>query len=199
MFSEIFAQGLIAGWDKLALGVLTGLAFGFLLQKAGLTRSNVIIGQFLLRDFTMLKTMLTAIVVGGIGVYAMQGMGAIEGLHIKSALIWGNILGGAIMGVGMVLLGFCPGTGVAAIGDGSRDAIFGVLGMFVGAAAYAEVHPWVSAHILKPLDLGKITLASASGLSPWIILGGLAVLSMVIFVLLERWERSGLAKNSVPA
>ncbi len=198
MFNEIFTQGMFAGWDHLGLGVLTGLIFGFLLQKAGLTRSNVIIGQFLLRDFTMLKTMLTAIVIGGLGIYAMDGMGAIEGLHIKSAAIWGNVLGGVLMGVGMTLLGFCPGTGMAAIGDGSRDAIIGALGMFFGAAAYAEVYPWMSVHVLKPLDLGKITLASATGISPWIILCGLALLSLGIFVLLERRERLRSVKASVP-
>jgi uncharacterized membrane protein YedE/YeeE len=85
-----------------------------------------------------LKIMLTAIVVGGAGVYALFGMGAIESLHIKNATLWGNLVGGAIFGIGMAILGYCPGTGVAAIGDGSRDAITGVIGMVVGAALFAE-------------------------------------------------------------
>ena len=61
-------------------GVLTGLFFGFLLQKGHVTRYNVIVGQFLFADFTVLKIMLTAIVTGAIGIYAMYGAGMIAGL-----------------------------------------------------------------------------------------------------------------------
>jgi hypothetical protein len=112
----------------LLLGALTGVIFGFLLQKGGVTRYNVIVNQFRFRDFTVLKTMLTAIVVGAVGVYAMQQTGMIKGLHVKAAEIGMNAVGGAIFGVGMVLLGYCPGTALAAVGQGSRDAAVGVGG-----------------------------------------------------------------------
>mgnify|MGYP004136876501 CR=1 FL=1 len=50
-------------------GLLTGVVFGVLLQKAHVTRYEVIVGQFLFKDFTVLKVMLTAIVVGAVGVF----------------------------------------------------------------------------------------------------------------------------------
>jgi uncharacterized protein len=181
--STILPQGFFAGWETLILGAITGLVFGFLLQKGGVTRANVIINQFLLRDFTVLKIMLTAIVVGGAGVYALFGMGAIESLHIKNATIWGNLVGGGIFGVGMAILGYCPGTGVAAIGDGSRDAIVGVIGMVAGAALFAEAYPWFSEYLLKPLDLGKETLATITGITPWVYLLLLTIISIALF----RW------------
>lgn len=173
----------------LLLGALTGLVFGFLLEKGGVTRYATIVGQFRLRDFTMLKIMLTAVVVGGAGVYGMLQLGWIVGLHVKTALLLGNALGGVIFGVGMVVLGYCPGTGIAAIGSGARDAIPGVVGMLVGAGLYAEVHPWFQAHVLGVGDFGKATLASVTGVSPWVFLAGIAVVSIVFFTWLGRRGR----------
>jgi hypothetical protein len=153
------------------------------------TRADTILRQFLLRDFTVVKVMVTAIVVGGLGVYAMLQLGLIEKLHVKNAAIYGTLLGGAIFGSGMALLGYCPGTGVAAIGDGSRDAIAGVLGGLLGAAVFAEVHPWFGTHVLRPLDLGKKTLPDVTGLSPWLYVLGTAAVATVLFVLVELRER----------
>jgi uncharacterized membrane protein YedE/YeeE len=177
--------------DKLALGLVTGVMFGFLLHKGRVTKFGTIVGQFLLKDFTVLKVMLTAVVVGGIGVYALLGLD-LATLHVKPLVLGGVILGGLIFGVGMTLLGYCPGTGVAAVGEGSRHAIVGVFGMLVGAAVYAEVAPLMKATVLQVGDFGKITLADATGLSPWVFLTALAIGATLLFVALERWQRGRL-------
>ncbi|MDE3166670.1 MAG: YeeE/YedE family protein, partial [Acidobacteriota bacterium] len=105
---------------KLLLGLLTGFAFGILLQKGQVTKYPVIVGQLLLRDFTVLKTMLTAVVTGGIGVYILKALG-LASLHVKPAQLVAVCGGGVIFGVGMVILGYCPGTGVAAAAEGRGD------------------------------------------------------------------------------
>lgn len=188
MFDHFFADP-----KTLMLGAVTGLVFGFLLQKGGVTRYNVIVNQFRFRDFTVLKTMLTAIVVGSIGVYAMLQMGLIKGLSVKPAELAMNAGGGAIFGVGMVLLGYCPGTALGAIGQGSRDAIFGVLGAFVGAAAYSEAYPAIAKSIEPLAKYGKITFPEITGVSPWIWIAGLGVVSLVVFGLIQRRERRSAA------
>ena len=152
--------------QMLIAGAITGLVFGFLLQKGGVTRFNVIVNQFRLKDFTVLKVMLTAILLGGLGIYIMKGIGVEFAMHIKATHILANTIGGLIFGVGMVILGYCPGTGVAAIGDGSKHATFGVLGMLFGAAIYAELYPWAKSHILNVGQLGKVTIPSEIGVSP---------------------------------
>lgn len=184
MFDNFFADP-----KTILLGALTGLIFGFLLQKGGVTQYNVIVNQFRFKDFTVLKTMLTAIVVGSIGVYAMLQLGMIKGLHLKAAELAMNAGGGAIFGVGMVLLGYCPGTALAAIGQGSRDAIVGVIGALVGAAVYAEVFPFINKTFAPIGSFGKITLASATNLSPWLFIAALAAIAVSLFVWLERRER----------
>jgi uncharacterized membrane protein YedE/YeeE len=166
--------------STLLLGALAGLVFGFLLQKGGVTSYSVIVNQFRLLDHTVAKVMLTAIVVGGLGIYGMRAVGMDVALHIKGTEVLGNALGGLIFGVGMVVLGYCPGTGVAAIGSGSRHAIFGVLGMLFGAGVYAEFYPWINEHILGVGAIGKVSLSDQLGVSPFVLLVPLAIASAVI-------------------
>lgn len=187
MFSHFFADP-----KALLLGALTGFIFGFLLQKGGVTRFQVIAGQFLLKDFTVLKVMLTAIVVGAVGIYGMLLFGWLDptdDMHIKNAALLGNALGGLIFGIGMALLGYCPGTGIAAIGDGSRHAIFGLIGMIVGAGIYAEVYPWMKSKILGIGDYGETTLADAAGISPWWFILALIIIAVIVFIALERGQK----------
>ncbi|MCA9304877.1 MAG: YeeE/YedE family protein [Phycisphaerales bacterium] len=184
--TSTLASAWIGSPSDLLMGALAGLVFGFLLQKGGVTKFSVIVDQLRLKDFTVMKVMMTAIVVGSIGIYGMQAVGVEFSMHIKGAAIAGVGLGGVIFGVGMALLGYCPGTAFAALGDGSRHALFGVLGMFVGAGVYAEVYPWFNAHVLPRWDLGKVTLASEAGVSPWIIILPLALVTAGIFFWMER-------------
>ncbi|MDJ0521734.1 MAG: YeeE/YedE thiosulfate transporter family protein [Planctomycetota bacterium] len=173
----------------LFFGALVGLVFGFLLQKGGLTRFRTIVGQFLFKDFTMLKTMITAMIVGGIGIYAMRAGGADVALHIKSTAVLGNVVGGLLFGVGMALLGYCPGTGVAALGDGSRHAWAGVLGMLGGAAIYAEAYPWVKANLLGIGAYGKVTLPGSTGVTEWLYFAVLLAAAVIGFRALRSFER----------
>jgi uncharacterized membrane protein YedE/YeeE len=173
----------------LAMGAATGLVFGFLLQKGGVTQYDVIVNQFRLKDFTMLKVFVSAIVVGGVGIYGMRVLGMDVKMHIKTAAVLGNLIGGGIFGIGMVVLGFCPGTGVAALGQGSWHALPGVVGMVAGAALYAEVHGWASEHLLGTANLGKETFPMLTGLSPWWIIALVFVVAVIGFGLLEMLER----------
>ena len=175
--------------SMIVMGGITGFLFGFLLQKGGVTRFNVIMGQFLFKDFTVLKIMMTAILVGSVGIYGMRSLGMEIDLHVKTAALLGNALGGLILGVGMAMLGYCPGTAVAAIGEGSRHAIFGVLGMIVGAGVYAESYPWIKENILNVGNLGKVTFPSLTGFSAWWFIGALLLIAGLIFYLIKRVEK----------
>ena len=170
----------------LLLGAITGLVFGFLLFKGGVANFEVIVNQFRLRDFTVLKVMLTAIIVGGLGIYGMRAMGMDIPMHVKGTELLGNTLGGLIFGVGMALLGYCPGTAVAAVGAGSRHAIVGVLGMLVGAAVYAEMYPWVKANILEVGSIGKVTIPEQIGISPFVLLIPLAIAAALLLPRLKN-------------
>ncbi len=160
--------------EMLLMGLFTGLVFGFLLQRGGVTRYRVILGQFLWKDHTVLKVMLTAVAVGAVGIWSLYGLYGIS-LHLKASVLGANLVGGVIFGVGMALLGYCPGTGVGAIGDGSRHAFAGILGMFTGAALYPEVYPLIAGNLLQWSDLGKITWTNLLGLPMPVMVGILVV------------------------
>lgn len=162
-----------------------GIIFGLLLHRGGVATYNVIVNQFRLKDFTVLKIMFTAVVVGAIGVLALHQSGHAV-YHIKPANMLGVTLGAAIFGVGMVLYGYCPGTGIAALATGSIHAIAGFLGMLAGGVLYAVSFTWVEAHLQKVAALGKLRLPDITGIPDWGWIGILAAIAAVIFWLLER-------------
>lgn len=180
---------------KLALGLVTGIVFGILLQKGGVAKFRVIVGQFLLRDWTVARVMGTAVVVGAIGIYALLPTEAVA-LHIKP-LVWAGIaVGGVCFGVGMALFGYCPGTSVAACGEGRRDAMVGVVGMLFGAATYVGFYPALAEFAKSWGDAGKITLPEWTAISPWWWVGGLAVAAAIGLALLPS-DRPARLKRDV--
>lgn len=167
--------------------VITGIVFGVLLQKGGVTSYNTIVNQFRFKDFTVLKIMLTAIIVGGIGVWLLHGQN-LASYHIKPANMLGVSIGAVIFGIGMVLYGYCPGTAVAAIGTGSVHALVGFAGMMVGGIIYALSFPWVKANILSVAALGKVRLPDITGVPDGVWFLGLTAVAIAVFVLIHRQE-----------
>lgn len=177
---------LVTSWLNLFSGLIIGLFFGFLLRKGHLTRFSVIVGQLLLRDFTVMKVMLTAIVTGSIGIYTLQYFLPEHTLLIKPKMISAVLVGGAIFGVGMATLGFCPGTAVGALADGARDVWFGILGMLAGAALFAEVYPWLKDIFFVQEQMNTWTLPQALLLSPGVVIGALVLMLLAVFASLRK-------------
>ena len=173
----------------LYFGLGFGILFGFLLHKGGATKYDVIVGQLLLSDFTVLKIMLSAVVTGMIGVYFMKSMGWIK-LSIKSGSVGMNVIGALIFGVGFAVLGYCPGTIAGAIGNGYLDAIVGGLaGILLGTWIFAVMYPKLRDGILKKGDFGDITLPGMLKMNDWVVV----VPAAVVIILLLVWiEKAGL-------
>jgi hypothetical protein len=79
---------------------------------------------------------------------------------------------------------------VAAAAEGKRDALFGVLGMMLGAAFFAELFKGLSGSLLKWGDLGPVTLPEATGIPAWVFFVVLTLAAVPLFVWLERREKS---------
>ncbi|MBE9506091.1 MAG: YeeE/YedE family protein [Chloroflexi bacterium] len=123
------------------LGLLFGIVFGIFLQKSGVTRYEVIIGQLLLMDFTVVKVMMSAVIVGMLGVHLMNSRGLVR-LHVRGGSFGSTVVGGLIFGAGFALLGYCPGTVAGAVGQGSLDALVGgVTGLVFGSWLFAVLYP----------------------------------------------------------
>ena len=175
--------------SSLLWGLAFGITFGFLLQKGGATKYDVIVGQLLLTDNTVLKIMLSAVLTGMIGIYAMKTVGWVE-LYPKKGSAGMNIIGGLIFGVGFAVLGYCPGTIAGAIGNGALDAVFGGLaGIIIGSGLFAALYPRLRDGILRKGEYGDITLPRLFKVNDWVVVIPVAAL---IFGLLYWMEWAGL-------
>ena len=181
---------------KLTIGLVTGILFGVLLQKGRVAKYEVILGQFLLKDWTVVRIMGTAIVVGAIGIYALLPTEAVS-LHLKP-LAWGGIiLGGLCFGIGMAILGYCPGTGVAACGEGRKDAVAGAVGMLFGASIYVVAYTPLKALIEWVGNEGKITLPEYTDTNPWLWIIGLMVVALAAIILSKKYCQSRIPSEEL--
>ncbi|MCL6260921.1 YeeE/YedE family protein [Aquiflexum sp. TKW24L] len=170
----------------LLIGLGFGIIFGFLLHKGGATKYDVIVGQLLLTDFTVIKIMLSAVVTGMIGIYFMKSMGWIK-LSIKSGSVGMNVIGATIFGVGFAVLGYCPGTIAGAMGNGYLDAIVGgVAGIILGTWIFAVLYPKIKDGILKKGDFGEITFPGMLKANDWVVVVPAGVIIILVLFGIEK-------------
>jgi uncharacterized membrane protein YedE/YeeE len=170
--------------------MIWGFIFGGFLQYARLNRFDTIAGMAVLRDFTVAKTISFTI---GLGLLLMQAeihFGWAD-YHIKPLILTGVVVGGLLFGVGMAILGYCPGTIAISLGQGNLDALVGIIGGLCGSLLFAVVYPDLTS-LLGP-DLGTLSLR---GLLPddtlfWIATVAAAILFMSIALLLQRLQHRG--------
>lgn len=171
--------------NELYSGFITGILFGFLLQKGQVLRYDKQLGAMRLLDMTIMKFMLSAILVAMIGLYGLNEYGLIK-FSLKEAVVGANVVGGLLFGIGWAVVGYCPGTAVGALGEGRWDAAFGLAGMLVGAALFAETYPALKTTLLAWGNYGKITVPTALGVNPWPVIAALAALYLAIFWFFEK-------------
>ncbi len=166
-------------------GLVTGILFGFLLQKGRVLRYDKQMGALRLMDMTIVKFMLSAVLVGMVGVYLLKDMGLAK-LSIKPTILGPVILGSLVFGVGWGLLGYCPGTQAGALGEGRWDALWGILGMTFGAAVFAEFYPALKTTVYTWGNLGKITLPEVLGVNHWVVIPVFIVGGIALFWWFEK-------------
>jgi len=170
---------------ELLIGLCTGVVFGFLLQRAHVLRYDKQLGALRLKDMTIVKFMLSHILVAMVGMYLLSDLGLAK-LSVKATVLGANILGGLIFGLGWGLLGYCPGTSLGALGEGRTDALFGIAGMLVGAAVFSRSYDWLLTTVYTWGDYGKVTLPGVTGLNHWLVITVLAVAYVLVLRFLER-------------
>ncbi len=178
------ARPQVASEGSLLQGLVFGMIFGFLLQKGGVAKYHVLMGQLLLVDFTVVKVMLSAVVTGALGIHLMHKAGLVE-LHIKPTRYASNLIGGLLFGIGFALSAYCPGTGAAALGQGNYDAIAMMVGMIAGSYLFAELSGWISRNIDPIGDRGKITLHDYLPAHRTVTVAGFAALLCGVLIAIE--------------
>jgi len=149
----------------LALAVLLGIGFGYCLERAGFGSARKLTAVFYLHDKSVVKVMFTAIVTTMVGLFALSSAGvvALSDLYIEPTSYAAQLLGGLVFGAGFVIGGYCPGTSVAGIATGKKDAMVFAVGMLAGVMAYAELTPGIEAWIAATSQ-GELTLPTLTGI-----------------------------------
>jgi uncharacterized membrane protein YedE/YeeE len=169
----------------LIYGFITGILFGFLLQRGQVLRYDKQLGALRLLDMTIVKFMMSSILVAMVGVYLLHDLGLAK-LSIKATVLGGNLIGGLIFGVGWGLFGFCPGTAMGAMGEGRWGTLWGIIGMIIGAALYAEAYPLMKQTVLTWGNLGKLTLPQVLGLNHWVVIPLVILGTLGLFYFFEK-------------
>jgi uncharacterized membrane protein YedE/YeeE len=170
----------------IVVGIAMGIVFGFALEKSRVFEPGIIVGQMQLRNFIMLKVFLTAVATGAVVLAFLNGFGYVK-LQPKAALYAADIVGGLLLGAGITLAGACPGTTLAQIGAGYRDALFTLLGGLFGAVAFSYAQPALSKTFLGAPG-PKLIFTDLIGVPYWMGALVLAAVIVVILVALEAWR-----------
>ncbi len=174
-----FVPDIITNELNLIVGFLIGIAFGFVLEQAGFSSSRKLTGLFYGTDFTVLRVFFSAGVTAMCGVTILSLLGLLDTsvIYIHPTYLYSALIGGAVMGIGFVVGGYCPGTSFCGAAIGKIDAMIFILGGTVGVFLFAEAFPWIS-NLYAATSFGDVTAHSLLGLTPGVV--GLAVIVVAI-------------------
>ena len=175
-------------------GLVCGVLFGFVLENAGFGSPSKLTAQFQLTDWSVFKVMFTAIVVAAVGLWGLRVVGllAADSLFVPQALVMASAVGGALIGAGFAVGGYCPGTSMVGMSSGRLDALVFVLGLFIGTTAFAGFY---GDAIRSMMAMGAIidgdTFADGYGIADPIMLAIMTVSLVAVFYLGSWFERRG--------
>ncbi|HEX2757370.1 MAG TPA: YeeE/YedE thiosulfate transporter family protein, partial [Thermoanaerobaculia bacterium] len=138
MTFPLYPHGLFGNYAGLLVGTLVGIAFGFVLERAGFGRARNLAAQFYLTDLRVLKVMFSAIVTALVGMTLLSGIGVLDltQITVPETFLWPQLVGGLLLGAGFIVSGYCPGTGVVAIASGNLDGIAAIGGIMLGSLSF---------------------------------------------------------------
>ncbi len=155
----------------------SGILFGYVLEQAGFASPCKLTAQFRFRDWSVFKVMFTAIMVAAFGILLLQidnSFGS-TGFYVPRVVMGAVIAGGALIGAGFAIGGYCPGTSVVGAMSGRMDGFIFAAGMIVGIWLFSGLFD--TAWLQAILTTGKIearTLPDLLGISPWLVLLAMA-------------------------
>ncbi|MBL8748062.1 MAG: YeeE/YedE family protein [Planctomycetes bacterium] len=140
---NLYANDMLGEPIGLLLSLLIGAAFGFWLERAGFGSSRKLTAIFYLRDFAVLKVMFSAMVTAALGLQLLAVTGRIDlaALYVPESIVWPQLVGGLLFGVGFVAGGWCPGTAAVGLASGKLDALVFLIGAGAGSLAFAPLQP----------------------------------------------------------
>ncbi len=172
-------DGALAFWLS---ALLTGLVFGYVIQRGGFCLTRAISNVVLMGDAGVMRAYVLALLVAVVGVQILATFGLVE--VPPRPLRWvANVVGGLLFGVGMILSGGCSGSTWYRLGEGAVGAWVILIGFALGATtanvgALAGVREWLQGPQYRVGESAP-TLPALIGLPTWLVITVLAVAGAV--------------------
>jgi uncharacterized membrane protein YedE/YeeE len=172
----------------LAVAIVVGIGFGAALESAGLGSARKLSAQFYGADWTVVKVMLSAIVVAMLGAFWLARAGWLDArdVWVPGTWIGPQLVGGVVFGAGMVTAGLCPGTACVAAASGRGDGLAVLGGVLAGvwASGLALASPSV-ASLYAAGDHGALTLPAWLGVGEGAVVAAVVAIALLAFAILE--------------
>jgi hypothetical protein len=186
--------GVVMGFSRpldLATGLMVGLGFGFVLERAGFGRADNLTAIFYGRDFRVLRVMFTAIVTGMLGLYFMDLVGfmPLSSIGLLDTYLLPQLVGGLLLGVGFIIGGYCPGTSLVASASGKVDGLLFLVGLVLGSAVFTLGFDSF-APLQKATAMGRVLIHEYLGVPAGVVVLGVALMAVGAFAavaVVERW------------
>ncbi|MBN2210339.1 MAG: YeeE/YedE family protein [Sedimentisphaerales bacterium] len=175
------------------ISFIIGILFGAALYLGGLANPDKIVGTLRLKDFHAMRTIAVFVLVGMLGTWILQLIGHAN-MDVKPAEVLPVLIGGALLGIGFGLTGYCPGTGLACVAAGRFDALITVIGMFFGALAYIYIIPTISKPLASVMNYDKTTLPEKTGINAAVFVIPLVVIGVLLLWLTRPGSKSTTVK-----
>ncbi len=194
MTGPLYLFGAFGHGTSLIVSLITGVLFGFVLERAGFADSRTLTNIFYFRDMRVLRVMFSALTTAMVGLIVLSWLGLFDySILLKYSLLktylWPQLVGGILFGLGFVIGGYCPGTAMVGVTSGKVDAIVFLGGMIVGIYVFAAGFP-VWSGFYKSADLGRLTLWQVFNVPMSVMAALIVVMALAAFWLAglgEKW------------
>ena len=174
--------------------ILFGMGFGVSLEIAGFGVAHKLVGQFYFKDQTVFKTMFTSVLVAMALLFLTISLGWLDydRIFVPPTYLWPGILGGLLLGFGIIIGGYCPGTSLVSSSSGHLDGIFFVAGVMTGGLLFGSVVDsfW---DFYNSSFMGRFTLPEWLGLSTEVIIAIVMVFGLLLIwgsdLIEKAWQR----------
>ncbi len=191
----LFKNGFLSNEANMFFAVVLGFTFGFVLERTGFTRSQLIADTFYFKNIAVPKIMGVTVITTTTWFILFSYMGwlDINQLFVPATYVWPYMVGGLLFGIGMVMAGYCPGTAVAGLGTGKSDALVFIVGLLAGAFVYMLLYPYI-ADFASSSKLGVLRLHDLFGgneYTSYILTVALEIGIILFLMLLQKLTNKG--------
>nr|MBK5234489.1 YeeE/YedE family protein [Clostridium sp.] len=175
--------------DKLSLFWLTGITFGFILQKSRFCFTASMRDPYLTGGTMLTRAVLIALAITSIGFTAIKYGDFVRGLEISGQsyvvpISLATVAGAFIFGVGMVIAGGCASGTLMRVGEGFIMQILALFFFIVGSLWGAHDFGWWYVNFISK---GKaVFLPDVLGWFGAIVIQLLIIATL--YILAKKWE-----------